>query len=255
MLSRLHKRGEAFRLVERRDGASVYVDPSHGGDRPIVPVRARPATVDVEAVEAARQDGYAAGLAAAEVERANAHRDGYAEGMAAGAVERDALRDESERVRESAFAEGRAAGVAEAESRADKEMALVQRAAYKKGQAEASEESWTTGYDEGIKRGRAEQIADMEREGGGDAFSKGRAVGRAEGEDMVRRRMAAISIEMLRVIKESTPIRSHFNGCYKIHPECAVKALGRSVGIGDRLVNVSREDDGRRPVRARPAAS
>jgi osmoprotectant transport system permease protein len=55
--------------------------------------------------------------------------------------------------------------------------------------------------------------------------------GRAEGEEMVRRRVAAVSQEMYKVIMENAPIRAHFKGCFKIHPECAVKAVGRSAGL------------------------
>ena len=73
-----------------------------------------------------------------------------------------------------------------------------------------------------------------------ETIAAGRELGRQEGEELIRKRVHAVSVEMYKVIQESTPLRSHFKGCYVIHPECAVKALGRSAGLVTRPVGLSR---------------
>lgn len=98
--------------------------------------------------------------------------------------------------------------------------------------AEGIAVGWTDGYDEGVKRGQEQRI---DRD---EIFNEGRTLGRVEGEEVFRKKVAAVAGEMHKVIVESVPIRTHFMGCYKIHPECAVRALGRTAGLTQRPVGL-----------------
>ena len=114
-------------------------------------------------------------------------------------------------------------GVRMAQREAEKKTA----AAVTKAREEGEATGWNEGYDEGVKRSQGSTVTDPDS----DLFIEGRALGRREGEELVTRRVAAVATEIHRTIVESAPIRSHFNGCSKIHPECAVRSVGRSVGF------------------------
>lgn len=249
-LSKMHQRGQAARLQERRDNNAVYVHPDFVAGRPTVPRIVR-GTAPLEGMPVAEVEAMMDTMAAlhklqqvaeaaerearhmAEVNQLMANWSYTCDGLL---LDRDSDREHYE-LRLTASEEKNdklrnalTARVAEMTQAHKKELAKKVAAAAAEAREEGEATGWQEGYDEGIKRGQSNVVGVADA----NAFTEGRAAGRAEGEEMIRRRVGAVSVELYKTIVESTPIRSHFNGCYKIHPECAVKALQRSAGIPAR---------------------
>lgn len=246
MLSRLHKTGIALRLKDKRDGNSVYVAPEFREERDIVPPRA-PRAIGPAAIapteepnlEAIRRDAYAEGVAAGRAHergmaerRAEEHDEhirlaGFAEGIAQAQAELLAAREE-------AFADGRNLGIEEGRIEGSSQSTdTAYHDGYRAGQEQA-EAQWQEGYDEGIRVGSEAATAEIKRrmvDAGGEPYLKGREIGRREGEDLVRRHAIRVAAELTRAIRDGSPIRAHFSGCYRVHPECAVKSLIQGIGV------------------------
>jgi hypothetical protein len=249
MFSRMHAAGRAVRLTERRNNASVYCDPDFAGDRetisPVTPKAQAPPeqAADVPVTEQPEPVLTVVPEPEPEPEPPVAHEpepetqlqvpellaliDALVLEFEAERAARETLRKGREAMRKRMWRE--AAKLREQIDTLRAEMTLSgQREreaavaeAYSEGRTAGMDEAWQTGYEEGMTNGRDANTA----------FADGQALGRDQGEELVRKRVAAVSTEMLRVIQQAAPLRSHFNGCYQIHPECAVKALTRSAGI------------------------
>jgi len=201
LLSKLAEQGEAVRLRDRRDGCSVYVEPAHAEDREVV----------------GRQYRGGANLAAAQVAAEMAEVLGEAQ-LAVARLEWEAERLQAEAEH---IARDRMHDAARRRQR-DELARLRKRVEVLEGERlDVEAQGWQIGYDEGISRGRDPQ----------EAFAEGRALGRQEGEDLIRARVERVGVELYRAITSNAAIRPHFKGCYQIHPECVVKAMGRSAGI------------------------
>jgi hypothetical protein len=248
MLSRLHRDGDALRLAEKRGADSVYVAPEFRINRDIVPPKKRaaepiaplpvasetPPAIDMDAVW---RDAYAEGVAAGRAhertmaENARAEHDeairlaGFAEGVAQGVADLEAARS-------AAFADGVAKGRADAPPTEDAEAA--RREGFEAGRAQAEAE-WQAGYDEGVKVGGDIAIAEMKQrmvDAGGEPYLKGRAVGRKEGEEALRRHATKVAAEIARAIRANgSPVKTHHSTCWMQHPECAVKAVVQGIGV------------------------
>ena len=257
-LSKMNSRGQAVRLVERRGDNAIYVHKDFVGDRPTIariPRTVPPdkgmstaetmamlayvdalanlkrvvAVIDLELRHAAELDELVGAFEEEKVARVTHWREFVEEMRTDFTKEREQLEVELTTLRDK-NAEDRklySARASEGVKMAQREAAKKTAAAVAKARDEGEAIGWQTGYDDALKQAAHDPAADPDS----DLFIEGRALGRREGEALVTRRVAAVATEIHRTIVESTPIRTHFNGCYKIHPECSVRSVARSVGF------------------------
>lgn len=233
MLTKLHQRGEIARLTEKRQGSGVYVLPENLDGRETTTGRkpkAKPAA-PINGVDFAVLLNAFEAVSDLQLTAASVFAEASLEVQMAAEMDRMVTEREAERKRieqkeqqEKADRKLQSDLLAELNKRHASDMAKAVRDASEKAREEAAATAWQEGYDSGVERGQA-SAAD------GEGFANGREVGRREGEEFMTRRVAGVSTELYRVIVESTPIRTHFNGCYRIHSECAVRAVAQSAGV------------------------
>lgn len=235
-LSRLDRLGQAFRLRERRAGCSVYVHPDFLEGREVVVRKPQRPPIPEDWVDPTAYAELQEVLRDVMDELARVRLE-YAEELQALSHDADVrVRQGRAELQTELMATQREAIVAA------RKMALDE--GYKKGLAEGHDKAeleWQTGYDEGV-RVTTETIAASHEASlvaigdGDDPYAKGLVEGRVQGETAARRHVEEVAGAIFRVIRSESPIKSHFQGCYKIHPDCAVRAVAQSIGVTpDRL--------------------